>query len=189
MMRAYGPDRDHLTDLPDSGETLLSPGWILPFWMVPAGWLIETQIATSQILAALFWFGLAILVFMQDLKTFYFSPWWLVVFGLAAGAGFFQPLSMASRLGGMAFGLAGIAAYASGRMGSADVLALLAMGLYLGLERLLAALFVACITALGYAWASHTTMVPFLSFLAYGFILAMLKGYTLIDFFYSLVRL
>lgn len=165
MMRAYGPDRDHLTDLPDSGETLLSPGWILPFWMVPAGWLIETQIATSQILAALFWFG------------------------LAAGAGFFQPLSMASRLGGMAFGLAGIAAYASGRMGSADVLALLAMGLYLGLERLLAALFVACITALGYAWASHTTMVPFLSFLAYGFILAMFKGYTLIDFFYSLVRL
>lgn len=186
-MMAYGPSPgpDRAMDFPDDGEPSISPGWILPFWMIPAGWLIETQIASSQIVPAVFWFGLAILVFMQDLKTFYFSPRWLLVFGLAAVAGCFQPLSMASRFGGMAFGLAGIAACASGRMGSADVLALIAMGLYLGLERMLAALLVACITALGYAWASHTTMVPFLSFLAYGFILAMFKGYTLIDFFYS----
>ncbi|MEY8308272.1 hypothetical protein AAK899_01975 [Erysipelotrichaceae bacterium 51-3] len=170
-------------------ELSLTPGWIVPFWMIPAGWLIETQVASSQILLALFWFGLAIFVCMQDLKTFYFSYRWLSVFGLVMVAGFFQPLSLASRLGAMTFGAAGIVGWRLGKMGSADVLALLAMGMYLGFERMLAALLVACLSALGYAWASQTSMVPFLSFLAYGFILAMFKGYTLIEFFYSLARL
>lgn len=156
-------------------------GWVLVFWMVPAGWLVLTQIGADRLFQAGLLFGLAILVFFQDCKTFYFGwPWSVLLLGVVV-LGWFEPILLASRLLAMSFGLALIPFYWKKKIGSADVLAMLAMGFALGFERMLAALLVGCLSALGYAAASRQTMIPFLGFLAYGFVIACFKGYTLLE--------
>ncbi|MBF0578877.1 hypothetical protein IM774_03545 [Erysipelotrichaceae bacterium RD49] len=156
-------------------------GWALVFWMLPAGWLLITQIASNRIFEASILFSLAILVFFQDYKTFYFSRRWSVLLLGLAGLGMLQPIGFLTRLSAMSFGLVLIPFCQKDKIGSADVWAMLAMGFALGFERMLAVLLVGCLGALGYALWSGQKMIPFLSFLAYGFVIACFKGYMLME--------
>lgn len=155
-------------------------GWILVFWMLPASWL-QQQVPDPCVIEALVIEALAVLVFFQDYKTFYFGRTWLVLLLAIVGWGWSKPIGLVSRFLAMSFGLVLVPFCQKGKIGSADVLAMMAMGFALGFERMLAALLIACCSALGYALLTGQTMVPFLSFLAYGFVIACYKGYTLLE--------
>lgn len=71
-------------------------------------------------------------------------------------------------------------------IGSADVCFLTFFGFYLGMERMLVALYISVITGFVWMYIKKESILPYLSCLAIGVWIAYLKGYTLFYFIMNL---
>lgn len=111
----------------------------------------------------LFAFLFGFFVFCQDLKTRYFSISWLVI-ALGFSALAWRPIPFSSRILGGLFGLFCLIFVKQEKLGLADAIAFIFMGLAIGLLQLMEIVMVACFFALGYSLFFHDHLVPFLSF-------------------------
>lgn len=152
--------------------------WPLVFWMLPAGWLFS-NLAENRLFDALLLFCLASAAFYQDLQTCHFSKGWLWILAAVLVFALRQPVDLLSRLLAMSFGGAALFLWRRQAMGSADVFCLMAFGFLLGLERMLVCLLVSCLAALVFRQASRQRLIPFISFLSWGFLISWFRGYTL----------
>lgn len=161
----------------------LYAGWILVFWIVPVSLFLKYFIGSDRLVRACLLILMAAAVFFQDLKTLYFSKRWLALLGgMILIVLPFETLPFLQRLAALFPGALMSFFWLRKSCGSADVIVLTALGFVLGFERFLVCLLVSCLMALGYAWLSRQRQIPFLSFLAMGFLWSWSCGYRLFDF-------
>lgn len=117
---------------------------------------------------------------IEDWKSRCFSSWWLLAVPLLfAGLRWNPDAAWASRLGGMSYGLLSVWFVCKKKMGSADLICLLVMGFVLGFERMSIALGIACLAGLMCLAAFRLDDVPFVSFLCLGYLISLVRGYTI----------
>lgn len=111
----------------------------------------------------------------QDWKTRYFQKWWLAAGLLLVICGcVLYPISLMVRMGGALFGLLLIPLVMTDRLGSADVWFIAGMGWILGAYNLPLALSVSCTLGLLYGFLVKEALIPFISFLSVGYVMALL---------------
>lgn len=150
----------------------------LCFWMVLFGAELSRMSEAYGAYALFFGIG-AGFAWQEDWHSRYLHPLWLIAM---AALVFFTPSQAAEvsqRLAGMTFGLVALPFFLKKKMGSADVICLLAFGWILGFDRMCICVLMACAMGMICALALHLPDLPFVSFLLAGFWIALGQGYGL----------
>lgn len=157
-------------------------GWVA-FWMLELGPVYAWWMGNDVVVRNFIVFTLAGLAFFIDLKNRYFGPCWL--WGLLAVVvlGFFEPVDLYSRLLALSYGLLGLWWWSRQKMGSADAAALLGLGWFMGIERLSVTVWMACLLGIGYRLFFKERLLPFMSFLSWAIVPALVHGYWLWEWF------
>lgn len=160
--------------------------WPLPFWIIPFSLLLSFQNPFSGLnfysfsvqtyfflvfsLKVPFAFCLGFLIFCQDLKTRYFSLGWIKI-GLALCFMGWTQVALTFRFLGVLFGLFCLTFVFQKKLGLADIIGFILIGLSLGFKGLMEVLMIACLWCLGYSLVFRERLIPFLSFLAWSYCL------------------
>lgn len=125
-------------------------------------------------------FSFLSLMAIQDYKTYYFSKYWLV--GLI-----FVWFGQRDMLSSLVFGLPCWIMYVkrSEWIGSVDCIMISCLAFILGLERMIVCMCMALFLGFIYHFIYRDRLIPFVSCLAVGAIVAYLKGYML---FYAWIQ-
>lgn len=124
----------------------------------------------------------------KDYKTMYIEKYWILPSSLLLiFCSSYVPL-LNRILTSLIFLLlsGGIKYFKTDWIGSADVCFLVFFGFYLGMERMLVALYISVIIGFVWLYIKKESILPYLSCLALGVWIAYLKGYTLFYFIMNL---
>lgn len=117
---------------------------------------------------------------LQDEKTLHIGKSWILYSFILLIVLFPDPVNEKNVLGALLFSLPGIVMCKwKGWLGSADSWFLSLFGFLLGSERMIVCMLICCLLGCIYAFLFKKEKLPFLSFLAAGFIASFLRGYLL----------
>lgn len=143
--------------------------WAFLLWM--GSFLVCGVYSALPLTGMMGLFSIGFLVFCQDLKTRYFSRLWLLVALLVLSLSFGMIVSPFERLAGLGLGLMSFFFVKQQSLGLADAIGLGALGFSLGLSGLCEVVMIASGACLVYGFLSQERVLPFLSFLAWGYCL------------------
>lgn len=145
------------------------PLWILPFWILPFSGFIATSPPLFSTWPFFLFFLIGFLVFCQDFKTRHFGWIWLLVGILVMGIGLYWSFSWSSRLLGVFFGLFSLIWVKKHWLGLADAIGFCCIGFSLSLQGLCFVIILASLTCWIYGRLAQERLLPFLSFIGWGY--------------------